>query len=408
MRPQPLWRNRQFTALWGGQVVSALGSTGSQTAMPLLVLASGGSAADAGFVAAAGSLPHLVAQLPAGSLVDRWNRRRVLILSEAAAGLALATVPFAIWAGVVTVWHLAVVAFAQGLGFVFFGLAEHAALPHIVPASQLPTAVARNEARNRGAALAGRPLGGALFGIASAVPFLVDVVSYAIASAGLLLLRGELKGATDKEPAPLWRATTEGLRWVWRHPLIRAAVLLVAASNLVFQAVGLVIVVRAQQHGASSAAIGTMLGVYSTGGLLGAFAAARLHRHFTPKSVIIGVNWVWAGLLPLFLLTTDPLVTGLIGAATSFVGPLWNVVIGSYMALLVPDELRARVSSAGMTLSWGVMPVAALGAGWLLTSVGPQRTLAVLAAITFATAVAAAVSPAVRRAPTLTTDAYEA
>lgn len=368
-----LWRNREFAALWGGQVVSTLGAQSTATAMPLLVLATTGSPSDAGFVAAAGTLPYLVGHLPAGPLVDRWNRRRILLVSQIVAGLALATVPVAVWSGSVTVAHLSTVAFVQGLCFVFFGLAEHAALPHIVPPEQLPTAVAHNEARGRGAALAGRPLGGALFGIGPAMPFLADAISYAIASVGLLFLRGELRGERTKAAAPqsLWRSTTEGMRWIWRHPLIRAAVLLVAASNMVFQALGLVIVVAAREHGAAASDIGLMLGIYSGGGLLGALAAGRLHRHFSPKSVILGVNWVWAGLLPLFLLTTQPLVMGVIGAATSFVGPLWNVVIGSYLALLVPDELRGRVGSASMTLSWGVMPLAAVAAGWLLSTVGP-------------------------------------
>ena len=71
-----LWRNRDFVTLWSGQVVSALGARISATAMPLLVLATTGSPADAGLVAAAGTLPFLIAHLPAGPLVDRWSRRR--------------------------------------------------------------------------------------------------------------------------------------------------------------------------------------------------------------------------------------------------------------------------------------------------------------------------------------------
>jgi hypothetical protein len=144
-----------------------------------------------------------------------------------------------------------------------------------------------------------------------------------------------------------------------------------------------------------------MLGIYSGGGLLGALAASRLHRHFTPKMVIIGVNWCWAALLPLFLLTTDPLRIGAIGAATAFIGPLWNVVIVSYTSLLVPNELLGRVTSAAMTLSWGVMPIGSIGAGLLLSTAGPAGTILVLAAVMLVTAVGATISPAVRHAPPL-------
>ncbi|MFF3891115.1 MFS transporter [Streptomyces sp. NPDC001914] len=396
-----LWRNREFLALWSGQVVSTLGAQTSGTAMPLLVLATTGSPSDAGIVGAAGTLPYLVAHLPAGPLVDRWNRRRILLVSEICGALALCTVPIAIWLDRVTVVHLATVAFVQGLCFVFFGLAERAALPKIVPTTQLPTATAHNEARSRGAALAGPPLGGMLFGIDRAVPFLADAVSYALACIGLLFIRSDLQIRNTTASESLWRAAITGLRWVWRHPLIRAAILLIAASNLIFQALVLILVVLARHHGATAGTVGTMLGIYSGGGLAGALAASRLHRHFTPKTVILGVNWIWAALLPLFAFTSNPLLIGTIGAACAFVGPLWNVVIISYASLLVPDELLGRVTSAAMTLSWGVLPVASLGAGFLLTSLGPVGAVYVLAAVMLATAVTATASPAVRNAPPL-------
>ncbi|WP_406037441.1 MFS transporter [Micromonospora sp. NBC_00898] len=396
-----LWRNREFVALWSGQIVSSLGASISGTAMPLLVLATTGSPSDAGIVGAAGTLPFLVANLPAGPLVDRWNRRTILLVSELVAGLALATVPIAMWLGILTVAQLSVVAFVQGICFVFFGLAERAALPKIVPAALLPTAVAQNEARSRGAALAGPPLGGMLFGIGPALPFLADAFSYVIAAVALLFIRLDLQNQTRTPAEPLWRATTTGLRWIWRHPLIRAAILLLAASNLVFQALILILVVLAQHQGATSSTIGVMLGIYSGGGLIGALAASRLHRHFTPKVVIIGINWIWAAMLPLLALTSNPLQIGAIGAACAFIGPLWNVVIITYASVLVPNELLGRVTSAAMTLSWGVMPLASLGAGYLLTALGPTGSVYVLTAVMLVTAITATASPAVRHAPSL-------
>lgn len=397
-----LWRNRDFVTLWSGQVVSTLGARTSATAMPLLVLATTGSPADAGLVGAAGTLPFLVAYLPAGPLVDRYNRHRILLRSEILAGLALATVPIALWLGLLTVAQLIVVAFVQGLCFVFFSLAETAALPMIVPAVLLPSALARNEARSRGAALAGGPLGGLLFGIDRALPFLADAISYAVASIALLFLRKDLQNKTTAAAEPLWQATMAGLRWIWRHPLIRTAILLITATNLVFQALVLTVVVLAQHHGAGPGAIGTMLGIYSGGGLIGALVAGRAHRCFTPKMVIIGVNWIWAALLPLFLLSTNPLQIGAIGAATALIGPVWNVVIISYTALLVPNEILGRVTSAAMTLAWGVMPIGSLGAGLLLADAGPTGAVLTLTAIMLVTAVGATISPAVRRAPPLT------
>ncbi|MFC7274585.1 MFS transporter [Paractinoplanes rhizophilus] len=364
----PLRRNRDFAALWGGQVVSALGAQIGGTAMPLLVLATGGSPADAGLVAAAGTLPFLVANLPAGPLVDCADRRTILLASELAAAAAVASVPIALWWGTLTVAHLAVAAFVQGLCSVFFGLAERAALPLIVPAAQLPAAMAQNEARARGAALIGPPLGGLLFAAGRAVPFLVDAISYLVSAVALLFVRRDLRARAttaaqpppsapaDHLPAratpatePLWREALEGLRWTWRQPLIRAAIGLLAVSNLVFQALVLILIVLAHDRGATE--VGLMLGVYSAGGLAGALAATRLHRHLSARQVIVGVNWVWAALLPLFAVAANPLQLGLIGAACAFVGPLWNVVLMAYAAVLVPNQLLGRVLSAAMTVT---------------------------------------------------------
>ncbi|MEU8272068.1 MFS transporter, partial [Sphaerisporangium sp. NPDC049002] len=272
-RRPSLWRNRDFMALWGGQIVSTLGSRISATAAPLLVLAMTGSPADAGLVGAAGSVPYLVAHLPAGTLVDRWNRRRIMLTAQVTACAAIASIAVAFWLDALTMTHLAIAVFVQGTCFVFFGVAEEAALPKIVPAPLLPAAIAQNEAKGRGAALAGPPLGGLLFGIGHALPFVADAISYLVASVALLFVRRDLQDRRAEPPGSLWRDTTEGLRWLWRHALIRAAVVLVAASNLIFAGLSLVLVVLAREQGASAAEIGLMLGIYGGGGLLGAFAA---------------------------------------------------------------------------------------------------------------------------------------
>lgn len=398
--PRTLWRNRDFLALWGGQIVSSLGSRTSATALPLLVLAVTRSPADAGIVGAAAAVPFLIS-LPSGAFVDRWNRRRILLVSEGTAGLALAGIPVALWLHALTVFQLAVTAFVQGCCAVFFNLAEHAALPRIVPASQLGAAVAQNEAKARGASLLGPPLGGLLFGIARTLPFVADAVTYLISTVGLLFIRGDLQGERGGAKQSLLRETVEGLRWIWRRPFIRAAVLLIAMSNMVFQALILVMVVLVQRRGVPSAQIGLMLGIYGGGGLIGALAATRLHRRYSGKAVVIGINCMWAALLPLMLTTSNPALLGVIGGATAFLGPLFNVTMMNYQMVLVPEQLMGRVGSAAMTLAAGAVPVASIAAGYLLSGIGPTRTLVVLVAVMAATAVCAALSPAVRQAPPL-------
>ena len=397
-----LWRNRTFLTLWGGQIVSSLGSRMTATAMPLLVLALTHSATDAGVVGAFGTLPYLLS-LPAGTLVDRWNLRRVLFWCELVSGVALAGIPAALALHGLTVAQIAATGFVLSWCTVFFGLAERAALPRIVPDHQFGAAIAQNEAKSRGAVLIGPPLGGVLFGLGRALPFLFDVVTYLASAVSLLFVRGEFRSRGGQEGASvgaLLRETGEGLRWVWSNGFGRVAVSLVGASNAVFQALVLVLVFTTERHGAASAQIGLMLGIYGGGGLLGALVAGRVYRFFPPKSVIIGINWVWAALLPLMLLTQNPELLGLIGAATALLGPLWNVVMMQYELTIVPEELRGRVGGAVQTVVSGTLPLGSLGAGLLLASVGPRRSLLALAGVMAVVALVGTLSPAIRKAPT--------
>src|SRR5215471_12229744 len=87
--PTSLWRNRDFLLLWSGQAVSTMGSSATELALPLLILGITHSPAQAGFAAALRSLAYLLLGLPAGALIDRWDRKRTMILCDAGRALAL-------------------------------------------------------------------------------------------------------------------------------------------------------------------------------------------------------------------------------------------------------------------------------------------------------------------------------
>src|SRR6478672_2714632 len=120
----PLRRNRDFNLLWVGQVASELGANVAAIAFPLLVLATTGSPVMAGIVAAAGFLPDLVLAVPAGALVDRWNQKRVMIVTDCVCAAAFGSLGLAVALDRLTFGHIVVVAFVEGVGFVLFGVAE--------------------------------------------------------------------------------------------------------------------------------------------------------------------------------------------------------------------------------------------------------------------------------------------
>ena len=398
----PLRRNRDFVLLWTGMAVSVLGSRISGTAYPLLVLALTHSPARAGLVGFLATLPYLLFQLPAGGLVDRLNRKRTMIVCDAGREIALASLAVALLAGHLTLAQIGAVAFVEGTLFVLFNLAETAAVRQVVPLEQLPAALSQNEARNRGASMAGQPLGGLLFGIGRSVPFLVDAVSYAVSIASLLLIRAEFQEERSEEPrGRLLTEIKEGVVWLWRQPFLRMAAVLVAGSNFLFQALVLVLIVIARDHGASPALIGVMLAGAGVGGVLGSLIAPWLQRHVPAKTVVIGANWVWALLMPLVAVVSSPYLLGAVFAAMAFVGPAWNVVIGSYQLSITPDRLLGRISSAEVLVAYGAIPLGSLAAGVLLESIGPTKTVVGLSAFMLLLAVSATASRAIRDAPTL-------
>lgn len=397
----PLRRNRDFRLLWSGQAVSELGSSISLIAYPLLVLALTGSAADAGLVGFLGALPFTLLPLPAGALVDRWERKRVMLVSDAARALILAVVALAVATERATIPLLAGAAFLEGVFSVFFGTAEPGSLRHVVPEPQRPAAIAQNEARSRAARLLGRPLGGALFGLGHTLPFAADALSYAGSFACLSAVRSRFNDERTAPQQHILADIREGIGWLWRQPFLRACVLLVAGSNFMFQGFTLAIVVFARNEGASSAEIGLMLGGFGAGGLLGALAAPWLQPRIPAWLVVVGANWVWAALVPPILLVSHPYVIALFAAGMAFVGPIWNVVIGSYEIRLTPDALLSRVASVSGLIAMGVIPFGSLVAGFLLDALGAEVTLILLSLLMFAIAVAATLTPDVRRAPAL-------
>ncbi len=397
--PGSLWRNRDFQLLWIGQAASALGSRASTVAYPLLVLALTGSPADAGIVGFAATIPYLVLQLPAGVLVDRVDRRRAMLACDAGRLVVLAGVAAAVATGQTPLWLLVLTALAEGCLTVVFNLAELSAIQLLVASEQLEPALAQNEARVRGAGLAGQPLGGFLFGLGRAVPFAADAASYGVSLVTLAAIRRPMVAAGAEERRHPFTEMVEGLGWLWRQPFLRSTTLIVAASNGLFQAVTLAVIVVATAHGASPAVVGIILAGWGVGGLAGAAGAAWLGKRLPAAAVVIGANWVWAALLPVVALVPEPLAIGTAGAGMAFVGPAWNVVLGSIEMRLTPAALLGRVQAVQMTAAYGAIPLGSLIGGLLLDRLGPEEAVWALAACMLLVAVAATLTPSVRRPP---------
>ena len=293
-RKAPLWHNRDYLLLWSGQLLSTIGTQISQLAFPLLVLALTSSPAQASMVAALRSLPFAVLCLPAGALVDRWDRRLVMLLCDTGRALALLSIPLALWVGHLGVLQVSLVALIEGTLFTFFTLAEAACLPRVVSQEQLPAAVAQHEAIGSISWLLGPLLGGLLYGLGRAVPFLLDALSYLCSVLGLLFMRTKFQEERVQTPRRIWKEIGEGLIWLWKTPLLRFLALLSWGLVTPVYGYALILIVQAQGWHATSLVIGAIFASIGIGSLAGSLLAPPLQKRFPFGTLTILSAWVWA------------------------------------------------------------------------------------------------------------------
>src|SRR5690242_18847551 len=228
----------------------------SALAYPLLVLAVTGSAASAGVVGAAEFAPMLAFSLVAGVAADRFNRKRVMICADIVNATAVGVLAAAIFSHHAALWLIVVVAFVDSTSAVFFRAAQSGAFRAVVPLSQIPAAASVSQGRAAVVRLASPPIGGALFGIARALPFLADAIAYAFSTGSLLLMRTRFQEERERDRAPLKQRFAEGISFFLRIPFLRTTMLMIAVSNFSVAGIQLSVIVLAKRHGLSSAAIG--------------------------------------------------------------------------------------------------------------------------------------------------------
>lgn len=387
--------------LWGGQVVSSMGSQVSQLAFPLFILLLTHSPVQAGLAGALRALPYLIFSLPAGALIDRWDRKRVMILCDSGRALALGSIPVALAFGILTVAQLFVVSFIEGTLFVFFNIAEVACLPRVVSKEQLSVANAQNLATDGITTLVGPPLSGVLYSIAYTLPFLADAVSYVVSVLSLFFIKTKFQGERVAARRSLWVEIKEGLSWLWHHPIIRFMAILTGGNNLFSAGFVLVIIVLAQHMHASPFTIGLIFAVGGIGGILGAIIAPALQKRLSFGLAIIGTSWLFALFTLLYIFAPNPLILGIITALLFTSGPTYNVVSVSYRMVLIPDELQGRVNSAFRLIAFCGQPLGLAVTGVLLQSINAIPTVLIMAAGLLALALMATLNRHVREAPVL-------
>jgi MFS family permease len=375
-----------------------VGGEASNLAFPLLILALTHSPAQAGFASALRALAYLLLGLPAGALIDRWDRKRVMILCDLGRALALGSIPLALALGRLSMAQIYLISLVEGALYVFFSLAESAALPRVVAKMQLPVATAQNEVTGGVVTLVGPSLGGALFGIARSLPFLVDAISYAASVLALLRIRIPFQGERQQQKTNLRVEMVEGLGWLWHEPVVRSLALLHGGLILSYEGMLLLVVVVAQRQQASPFVIGLMFGVSGLGAIVGAVVGSQVHKRLRLGQIMIGAFWLFALLWPLYAIAPSPLALGAILAAFWVVDETYDVAQISYRLALIPDALLGRVNGAFRLIAFGCETASLALSGFLLQQIGVIATVGVFEVALVILAVAVTLNRGLRQA----------
>jgi hypothetical protein len=396
----PLWRNRDFALLQAGQLLSSAGTQATSIAYPLLVLAVSHSPAQAGLVTFARLAPFALFGLVAGVAVDRWSRKALMIASDAVRAVAMGALAVLLVSGVDAVWAILLAAFVEGTGTTVFNAAQPGALRAVVPRPQLPGAVGAQEARRAAVRLGGPPVGGALFGLGRAVPFVVDAASYAFSTVSLLLMRAPFQEEREAAPSRLRAQIAEGFRFLWGHPFLRTTTFLYGLGNFLVPGVLLVVVVVGRRQGLTGGEIGVLIAVFGAGTLVGSLASPLSRKLFSIRTILLLELWTW---LACWSFVIEPSVYVLVASMVPFAlaAPSTDSVVVGYRVAMTPDRLLGRVESVRSNIALLIAPLGPLVAGLLLSVVSARATIALFAVFGLVLALWGTLSPAIRDAPSL-------
>ncbi|GAA3094226.1 MFS transporter [Streptomyces echinatus] len=404
-----LLHDPDFGRLFAATALGRLGDRILFLALPLVAIeALGADELRIGALAAMTTAGSLLVGLPAGAWVDRVRKRPVMISTDLVRALVLSTIPVAWWAGLLTIWWLYAVALVHGVLTVFFDVAYVSCLPHLVGRDKLVEANSKLSAIRSVTSISGPTVAGPLAGLVGA-PATVLASAAGMAVSGLLAL-----SIRTREPRPepgehprLGREIREGLRFVLRHPALRAVMVGDAIFNLflvMYQTMLLVFLER--ELGLRPFGVGLVLSGMGCGALAGALLARRVSARVGLGPVIWLASLVTCPLTALMPLARPgwSVYVAAVGLAPLSLGGVVRVVAqSSLQQALTPDRLLGRMSATARFVSWGGIPLGGLLGGASGTAFGATATLWAGAAGMTLSALPAFLSP-LRTMHTLATD----
>jgi MFS family permease len=374
---------RTYAKLWAASGFANLADGVFQVALPLLAVQLTRSPLLIAGVTLAARIPWLLMSLVAGALADRLDRRQTMVRVNLARTVLLGGLALAVAAGVATLPLLYAVALLLGVAETLFDTSAQSLLPSVVGRDDLSRANSRLYAVELVANMfVGPPLGGLLAALALSVALAVPAAAYLAGAACLALIAGSFRPVRQGPPTRLRDDIAEGVRFIWRHPLLRPLAFMLGVQNLAFTAwfsVFVLFAVAPGPMGLSEAGFGVLFASLGVGALLGTWLAVPVERRLG-RAPTLALSVVLGGaslLAP--VVTTNPVAVGAALAVGGLAMVLWNVVTVSLRQRISPDHLLGRVNAGYRLVGWGTMPIGALLGGLVAETLGMRVVFALAA-----------------------------
>jgi MFS family permease len=380
----PYWQ------LWSASAVSNLADGLVKIALPLVAVTLTDSPGLVAGVTLAVTLPWLLFALPAGALADRVDRRIAMVTANVVRAAGVAVLAVALVLGLesspAAIWALYAVALLLGTAETIYDTCAQSILPQVVGRDQLPRANGRLIAAELTAnEFVGPPLGGLLVAAGVAAAFATPAALWAAAVGTLLLLRGSFAVPRAEERTTVRADVAEGLRYLWRHRLLRTLAGMTGLFNFATNATFAVFVLYAvgpdSAMGLTEVGFGLLFATIAAGNLIGALLADPIIRRLgRSRSLFLGILG-GVGTVGVAAVTTIPLVIAMAFLIGGLTNALWNVVAVSLRQRITPDRILGRINSSYRLVAWGTRPLGAAAGGLLGELLGLRAVFAIAAAL---------------------------
>lgn len=381
-----LFRNPRFAWLFTAQTLSVMGSQlGGFAVTVVAVVMLSATEGEMGILNAANTAAFLVVGLLAGAWVDRWVKRRVMIIADLVRMVMMALIPILYFAGSLQIWHLIIIGAVVGVATVFFDVAYQSVIPILFKSEHIAPANSALETSSQISHISGPPIAGSLIAFMTApVVLIFDAVSFGISALTLSFIKDDEKPKPLEDRRPLHKEIAEGVKFVWNEPIIRAVSFCTSSTNL-FNTIGTTLmgIYVLRELEISLPVFGLIMTIAGVGGLLGASLSAKL-ADWIGEGQLIAISAFGSAaafmMVPLTGLVDHfwaPFILAAIEFAISFFVLTYNITQVSARQRICPKPLLGRMNASIRFFVWGVMPIGALLAGVLGTAFGAFTTIVI-------------------------------